>query len=396
MRCYIWITGSSDACHATERLMEANNPLMDIIRLRIREEGPISFHDFMEMCLYYPELGYYTNTADKIGAGGDFYTSCCLTPAFGAMVARQLEEIWRVLGKVDFTIVEYGAGTGMLCRDILAYLKEIPELYEGLRYCIIEISPTMRNIEQTNLPEKVSWHNGIEDIDGGVHCVLSNELLDNFPIHQVVMKETPMEVFVDFDGCFREILVPASARIESYFNEMGIELAPGFRTEVNLDAQNWINNIADRLRSGFIVTIDYGGCSEELLQERRRCGTLLCYRAHQRSDDPYIHTGQQDITSHVNFSALMQWGERSGLHSCGLTTQGMFLLALGFKEYLRKVYERQQRDILTMAREEAFVSHTLLFDMGQKYKVLVQSKNVEPTVTLKGLSVQPEEGAVAF
>src|SRR3546814_9061013 len=95
MRCYIWITGSSDACHATERRMEANNPLMDIIRLRIREEGPISFHDFMEMCLYYPELGYYTNTADKIGAGGEFYTSCCITLAFGAMVARQMEEIGR-------------------------------------------------------------------------------------------------------------------------------------------------------------------------------------------------------------------------------------------------------------------------------------------------------------
>lgn len=373
---------------ATEKRMEATNPLKGIIRQRIREEGPISFHDFMEMCLYYPGLGYYTNTADKIGTSGDFYTSCCLTPAFGAMIARQLEEIWRILGKVDFTIVEYGAGTGTLCKDILAYLKETPELYEGLRYCIIEISPTMREIEQTNLQEKVSWHDSIDDIDGDVHCVFSNELLDNFPIHQVVMKETPMEVFVDFNGCFREVLVPVNARIESYFNEMGIKLVPGFRTEVNLDAQNWLNTIADRIHRGFIMTIDYGGCSGELLQERRSCGTLLCYRAHQRSDDPYIHTGLQDITSHVNFSALMCWGERSGLHSCGLTTQGAFLFALGFKEYLRKTYEGQQRDVLIMAREEAFISHTLLFDMGQKYKVLVQSKNVEPAVTLKGLSLR--------
>src|SRR3546814_15712943 len=103
----------------------------------------------------------------------------------------------------------------MLGRYIQAYLKEIPERYGGRGYCSIEISPTMRNIEQTNLLEKVSWHNGIEDIDGGVHCVLSNELFDNFPIHKVVMKETPMEVLVDFDGCFREILVPASAGIES-------------------------------------------------------------------------------------------------------------------------------------------------------------------------------------
>ena len=366
--------------------MEATDQLTDIIRRRIRETGPISFHDFMEMCLYHPELGYYTNTADKIGVTGDFYTSCCLTPAFGAMIARQLEEMWQMLGKGDFTVVEYGAGTGMLCRDILAYLKGIPDLYLRLRYCIIEISPTMRHIEQANLQEKVSWHDSIDDIEGDVHCVLSNELLDNFPVHQVVMKESPMEVLVDFDGSFREILVPANAQLKRFFDEMGITLAPGFRTEVNLDARTWIGNIADRIRRGFILTIDYGGCSDELLREPRSCGTLLCYHAHRPNDDPYIHIGRQDITSHVNFSALMHWGEQSGLRSYGLIPQGMFLFALGFKEYLRQVYEGQQRDILAMAREEAFISRTLLFDMGEKYKVLVQSKDVDPTVTLKGLA----------
>src|SRR5690606_1401508 len=115
--------------------------------------------------------------------------------------------------------------------------------YARVRYCIIEISPAMRNIEQTNLQEKVSWYDGINDIDGDIHCVLSNELLDNFLIHQVMMKKIPMEAFVDFDGCFREVLVPADARIERYFDEMDVELAPGFRTEVKLDAQNWLNTI---------------------------------------------------------------------------------------------------------------------------------------------------------
>ena len=366
--------------------MEATPQLADVIRQRINDEGPISFHDFMEMCLYHPALGYYTNTTDKIGVTGDFYTSCCLTPAFGAMIARQLEEIWQILGKGEFTIVEYGAGTGLLCRDILAYLKEVPELYARLRYCIIEISPSMRHVEQTNLHEKVSWHDSIDEVDGNIHCVLSNELLDNFPIHQVVMEANLMEVFVDFNGSFQEVLVPASEELSSFFDEMGTTLTPGFRTEVNLDARDWISRIADRIHDGIILTIDYGGCSSELLHERRRCGTLLCYHAHQANDNPYVHIGQQDITSHVNFSALMHWGESQGLHTWGLVDQGTFLLALGFKDYLRRIYEGQQRDILTMAREEAFISHTLLFDMGQKYKVLIQSKNIEPTTAIKALN----------
>lgn len=366
--------------------METTNHLAEIIRQKINERGPISFRDFMEMCLYYPDLGYYTNENEPIGFQGDFYTSCCLTPAFGAMIARQLEEMWHILGKGDFTLVEYGAGTGMLCHDILAYIKGIPELYERIKYCIIEISPSMRCVEEKNLSEKVSWYDGIGEIDGDIHCVISNELLDNFPVHQAVMKERPLEVFVDFDGGFRELLVVADTNLNDYFDEMGIKLAPGFRTEVNLDARNWIEDVAARVERGFILTIDYGGRSADLLQERKRCGTLMCYKGHQATDDPYKDIGRQDITTHVNFSALMHWGKKSGLYTHGLISQGLFLFALGFKEYLRKLYEGQQRDVLTMAREEAFISHTLLLDMGAKYNVLVQSKNVSPTLQLKGLS----------
>jgi len=366
--------------------MEATNQLTGIIRQKIREDGPISFHDFMEMCLYHPNLGYYTNTGDKIGFQGDFYTSCCLTPAFGAMIARQLEEMWHILEKGPFTIVEYGAGTGMLCRDILAYLKAVPELYGQLRYCIIEISPAMRDIEKANLTEKVSWRDRIEDIEGDIHCILSNELLDNFPVHEVVMDDRPKEVFVDADEGFHEVLIPANGEIQAYFAEMGMAPAPGFRTEINLNARRWMKGIGKRMERGFIVTIDYGGCSDELLKKHRSYGTVMCYHNHKAHGDPFIHIGEQDITAHVNFSALMHWGDSSGLRTQGLVPQGMFLLALGFREYLREIYEAQQRDVPTLAREEAFISHTLLFDMGMKYKVLVQSKNVPSTVTLKGLS----------
>src|SRR3970040_1230612 len=130
--------------------------LSEIIIERIKKEGPLSFRDFMEMALYYPELGYYNSKKDKIGSEGDFYTSANLTAAFGAMIGRQIEEMWLNLEKKPFTIVEYGAGTGLLCHDILDYLKNNNFLYDNLNYCIIEKSSNMREIQKKYLLEKVS------------------------------------------------------------------------------------------------------------------------------------------------------------------------------------------------------------------------------------------------
>src|SRR5258706_12704529 len=118
--------------------------LAEIIIEKIKREGPVSFHDFMEMCLYYPELGYYASAQDKTGKKGDYYTSADLGPAFGIMIGRQLEEMWSILGKKAFSIVEYGAGAGFLCYDILDHLKRNKQLYNELNYCIIEKSPAMR------------------------------------------------------------------------------------------------------------------------------------------------------------------------------------------------------------------------------------------------------------
>ena len=185
--------------------------LSAIIKQRIGSEGPVSFCDFMEMALYYPELGYYTGPKDKIGRAGDFFTSSNLTHAFGAMIGKQLEEMWRLMGEGEFTIVEYGAGTGALCEDILNYLQGNPKMYDQLRYAIIEKSPAMRDLEKARLNEKVSWHHSIEDISPVTGCVLSNELLDNLSVHRVVMEDAIMEVFVGDQNGFVEVLKPASA-----------------------------------------------------------------------------------------------------------------------------------------------------------------------------------------
>ena len=349
--------------------------LREIIIEKIHSQGPISFRDFMEMALYYPALGYYTSEKEKIGTAGDFYTSATLSPVFGAMIGRQLEEMWRLLDKEPFTIIEYGAGTGKLCHDILEYLKNNAELYEKLRYCIIEKSDTMQEQEKSSLHEKVTWHTAISEIPEIVGCVISNELLDNFAVHQVIMQEELMEVYVDYHDDFVEVLRPASQEIKDYFAELSVQLPKGFQTEVNLQAIDWITQIAKSLKKGYVLTIDYGYPSALLYSEQRKCGTLLCYNRHSVNDHPYSDIGNQDITSHVNFSALCHWGFKNGLLCCGLTDQANFLLGLGFKEYLQNSRELKENTITTVM-EETFLSHILLQDMGTKYKVLIQRKGV--------------------
>lgn len=358
--------------------------LSDIIIQRINEEGPISFRDFMEMALYYPDLGYYTSSENKIGVDGDFYTSANLTDAFGAMIARQIEEIWQILDRIPIKIVEYGAGTGLLCHDILAYLKANNyELYNVLSYCIIEKSPGMQEREKMFLKEKVTWHNSINDISQINGCILCNELVDNFSVHQVIMQEQLMEVFVDYSDGFIEVLKPADKELIDYFAVLNIELPRGFRTEVNLEARSWIEEIAQSLNKGYLITIDYGDISSELYKKYRSSGTLLCYYKHHKNNNPYQFIGEQDITAHTNFSALINWGNINNLNCTGMTNQASFLLSLGIKDYQNKTFLNVKKDA-SNAIIESNLNYRLLIDMGLKFKVLIQEKNV-PKHLLSGL-----------
>ena len=360
--------------------------LKDIIIQKIQQRGPINFHDFMEMALYYPELGYYSSGREKIGKKGDFYTSSNLTSAFGAMIAKQLEEMWGILGEQPFTIVEYGAGTGLLCRDILGYLKNNRKLFDQLSYCIIEKGDALRKLQQEYLTEKVSWYNDISEIGQINGCVLSNELLDNFSVHRVVMTDRLMEVFVDYRNEFSECLKPASPAVVNYFEELGVDLPNGYRTEASLEVIHWINEISAALGKGFLLTIDYGYSSHELYRPSRSSGTLMCYNKHELNDNPYQDIGQQDITAHVNFSALCHWGFKNGLICCGLTNQGQFLLSLGFRDHLIRTAE-PGKNMIEAARKASIITHTLLMDMGTKFKVLIQKKGLPNQWTpLQGLS----------
>lgn len=347
--------------------------LTEIIKEKIVNEGPISFRDFMEMSLYYPSLGYYNSPKNKIGEDGDYYTSPVLSSLFGEMIGRQLEEMWVMLGKKPFTIVEYGAGTGALCFDILYYLKNNNALYKDLKYCIIEKGEMMQKRQKNLLDEKVSWYSSINDIGKINGCILSNELLDNFPVHKVVMKDELMEVFVNYENQFVEVLKPADEKLKNYFLEQNIVLPKDHYTEVNLLAIDWIKEIAQNLNNGYIITIDYGFSSEELYSEKRNCGTLLCYKNHQINNSLFESIGEQDITAHVNFSALHFWGEKFGLDCCGFTSQANFLRSLGLMNYLRKLEVENKNG---SNRDSILHINQLLVDMGNKFKILIQKKGV--------------------
>lgn len=349
--------------------------LSEIIIERIKKEGPISFRDFMEMALYYPELGYYNSAQNKIGSDGDFYTSANLTADFGAMIGRQIEEMWQNLEKKPFKIIEYGAGTGLLCHDILDYLENNIPLYENLTYCIIEKSTSMREIQKKHLRKKVNWYNSIKDIPQINGFVLSNELIDNFSVHQVIMEEQLKEVFVDYKEGFIEILKPAKTELIQYFETLKVHLPEGFRTEVNLEAVSWIKQVSQSLQKGYVITIDYGSLSAELYNNRRSFGTLLCYYKHHKNDNPYQFIGQQDITTHINFSAISHWGLEYGIESCGIVNQAEFLLALGIKEYQNSILNNNPNNV-ALAMQESLINYRLLMDMGMKFKVLIQQKGV--------------------
>jgi SAM-dependent MidA family methyltransferase len=357
--------------------------LAETIAARIEESGPISFHDFMEMALYQPRVGYYETSREKIGAAGDYYTSPSLTPIFGAMVAKQLEEMSKLTGTKPFAIVEFGAGTGCLCESILHHAKQSPRFYNDLTYYIIERSSAMRAKQQSRLQENVQWISDLSAIEPINGCILSNELLDNFPVHRVVMQEELMEIFVGYNGHFFEMLRPATLELKRYFQELDVELPQHFYAEVNLQALDWIKQIASALQKGFVITADYGYTSAELYTPSHRPGTLLCYYQHAVHDDPYQHIGEQDITAHVNFSALIRTGEKYGLTTTGLTTQASFLQGLGLTGYIREMEEKKEP--LSSAIDPSSLLQMLLLEMGRKIKVLIQQKGI-PFQPLSGLA----------
>ncbi|MGB2694705.1 MAG: SAM-dependent methyltransferase [Dehalococcoidia bacterium] len=309
-----------------------NAALVELLRRRIEAEGAITFHDFMETALYDPQHGYYA-TRQPMGREGDYLTSPEVHPIFGALVGKQLSQCWELLDRpAHFDIVEQGAGTGRLAHDLMRWAaRQSPAFAAALRYHIVEVSASLRRAQEERLADfNVEWLDALpEGIEG---CVLSNELIDSFPVHRIAHQGGQLlEAYVSFrDGRFEELLGIASTdRIAEYFADIGLWPGDGCLAEVNLHAVDWMANAARALRRGFVLTFDYGYPAEELYAPWRKQGTLLCFYRHNASDDPYARVGKQDMTAHVDFTTLMRAGESNSLPAAGFTTQTRFLANLG-------------------------------------------------------------------
>lgn len=357
----------------------------------------ISFADYMNWVLYHPEHGYYTTGAGKIGAGGDFATSPHLCPDFGEMLAEQFAQMWQILGcPVPFQLVEMGAGQGIIAGDVLAYLqKKYPDFFASLDYIIIEKSPAMRQFQQQRLGkvagDRLRWCDWSEiDMDSIIGCCFSNELVDALPVHQFVIKEGKFqEIYVriatpnqsDTEQFGETVVELSNPKIAEYFEELELNLLAkaypdGYRSEVNLAALDWLKQVTDRLKRGYLLTIDYGYTADRYYAPSRHQGTLQCYYQHRYHDDPYILVGQQDITAHVNFTALERYGEQYGLENIGFTQQGLFLMALGLGDRIAAVSTTPGLDIMT-ALQRREVLHQLIDPMGLgNFGVLAQSKGL--------------------
>jgi SAM-dependent MidA family methyltransferase len=319
--------------------------LAEYLRDRIAQQGAITFAEFMETALYH-ELGYYNQRAHNMGQGGDFFTSAHLGDALGAMLAVQFVEMWQRLGSPSgFALVEMGGGQGFLARDILTHLRDYySQCFACINYIIVEKSLDLIAQQKNTLQVlgasgvSIGWQDwpeiGSPSITG---CIFSNELVDAFAVHQVQkVGASLMEVYVSLEGDrWVETLQPLStAAIAEYFEAINIDLLSpdypeGYRTEVNLQALDWLNTVADRLLQGYLLTIDYGYSARRYYNPGRTNGTLQCYYQHQVHGDPYTNLGQQDITAHVDFTALQTQGDRLGFVTLGLTQQAAFLMYLG-------------------------------------------------------------------
>jgi SAM-dependent MidA family methyltransferase len=365
--------------------------LRQIIVEEIRSQGPLPFVRFMELCLYHPEYGYYASGRACQGREGDYYTSPTVHPIFGALIGKQLAQMWRIMGGETFEVVEIGGGEGYLCLDVLDYVRRYePEFYNILCYHMVEISPVVIKRQEELLSdhsEKVIWdaveHVGEMKIRG---CFLSNELVDALPAHRVVQEAGELEeIYVDLDN---EVLKgipgdPSTPELTEYFQRLGITLAEGQGAEVNLAARRWLQGVAKGLEQGFVVTIDYGYPAQELFSPLRKAGTFLCYRDHRVLADPYGDPGLQDMTAHVDFTSLIAWGEEYGLQPTGLVPQYRFLLALGILDEVARMGEGEA-EWGGMAERLTVKNLILPGGMGETFKVLIQHKGLE-TPQLDGL-----------
>jgi SAM-dependent MidA family methyltransferase len=373
--------------------------LIAVIASEIADSGPIPFVRFMELALYHPQFGYYMRSPqERIGWRGDFYTSSDVHPILGQALAKQAEQMYRLLGQPNpFTIVEMGPGKGLLAKHILTTCAHrYPSFFEHLRYVLVDRSPAMRELQRRNLAPwldraaLLAWVDDLANVapQGLTGLFFSNELVDSFPVHRLqVTAKGIEELSVDYrDGKFVECLMPlSSSALVHRLRRMNADWPEGYRTEINLPASEWMKQVAQRLDRGFVLTIDYGHSQQDLYRSDRKHGTFLCYSRQSVNEDPFLRVGEQDMTAHVDFSSLAAAGEEQTLLMTGFTNQMNFLMGLGVEQMIAELEQDspQFKAAIHLLRPNG---------MGTTFKVLIQHKGIRRP-ELDGLRYKPFFGS---
>jgi SAM-dependent MidA family methyltransferase len=367
------------------------------IRHRIMDRGAITFAEFMHLALYWPGGGYYRGPGDPIGGPhGDFYTSPLVHPAFGALLSVQLFQMWQLMDRPSpFTVLELGAGNGLLCRDVVKYSTNLPEGFpQDLGYICLDVD-SLPGLETESAATEgrppvvrvaADWHDwGTLAPPAGIPvgkfrgCVLSNELLDAFPVHQVIRKGGKLlEVYVALNQGELAIVHdgPSTPKLEERLDGLGLALAEGQTAEICLGLADWAESVSNVLKDGFVLTVDYGREAKDLYSNADRPrGTLTTFYRHIQTDAPLRRIGGQDITAQVDFTSVVNEGRNVGLLPVGHSTQREFLLNLGLQQWQRGLTRLGLLQHQTGANRAGMVDLVRPGGLGD-FKVLVQGKGV--------------------
>ncbi len=347
------------------------NKLEEFIRAEIKRKGPLRFDAFMRHALYHPEHGYYTKKP-KIGREGDFYTSVSVGPLFGRLLARQFWQMWCLLDKPEpFWIAEQGAHDGQLARDILEWCqRETPIFRAALRYAIVDGPHVADSVARSLVQLERDKPTGV---------FFSNELVDAFPVRAIAFRQGEWhERFVDVA---RDTFIWIGRPIESHdlklaVAERNIPEVEGYTTEISLRAPEWMENVGQAMHRGYVLTLDYGFPSHHYYAPERTSGTLTAYARHKRAEDVLAHVGEQDITTHVDFTSLARAGQRGGLTHLGFVDQQRFLTGIAHNELAGAEGPRAG----VAANTAAFQTLTHPQHLGARFFALVQAKDAPAVI----------------
>jgi len=361
--------------------------LQNVIAVEIEKQGGwITFARYMELALYAPGLGYYSGGAHKFGGAGDFVTAPEISALFGQTLARPIAEM---LEQTRGDILELGAGSGKLALDLLLALEQSGALPP--RYFILEVSADLqqrqRDLLQQHAPHllpRVTWLARLPQKFSGV--ILANEVLDALPVHLVVWRQGKIferGVVTAPEGFAWEDKPLRAGALWDAAQKMSPEARQSaYLSEINLAANALISSLAEMLLEGAMLIIDYGFGQREFYHPQRDRGTLMCHYRHRAHDNPFYLPGLQDITSHVDFSAVAEAAQAGGLNLLGYTTQAHFLINCGITEILAKTSPENPRDYLPLANQlQKLVSPA---EMGELFKVIAFGKGVEQMLGFSG------------